>query len=253
MNIETAFNLPVQTQLWVGSAVFVASFIRGYSGFGFSAIFLICLLPLFPISQLVPLSIVLEIIASSSQAPRIMRDINQRFLAILLGAGLLGAPIGILMLSVFSETSLRFTVYSVTLLSTSAVLLLKKRSLPAQPINLFLAGIIAGLVNGATALSGLVLALFFSSSTVGAKTMRATMISYLFFTDVITAGMLWIAGYFDMQTLTCVLLLLPFMFSGMLLGSRYFFKTPTKTFKTTVMWLLLVFCTGSIIQIILSL
>ena len=250
MSIETVLDLPPITLLWVGSVVFIASFIRGYSGFGFSTVFMAALLPVLPVSQLVPLSILLEIVASSSQAPRIIKDINQRFLVILLGASVLGAPVGVYMLSFVSETSLRFIVYSVVLLSTAALLLVKTRPLSVNSISLFIAGFVAGVVNGATALSGLVLALFFSTSTIRTKTMRATMIAYLFFTDIITAIMLWIADYFYVQTLLRGLALLPIMFAGLWLGSRYFSKAPVETFKTRIMWLLLVFCTASLFQML---
>ncbi len=251
MSVETALNLPLSAQIWVGGVVFVASFVRGYSGFGFSAVFMTGLLPVLSASQLVPLSILLEIVASSSQAPRVIRDINRRFLAILVVSSLVGAPAGVFLLSVFSERSLRFGVYGVILLSTTTLLLFKTRSLSITPAGLFLSGIVAGVVNGATALSGMVLALFFSSSTIGSKTMRATMIAFLFFADVITAFMLWIADLYDALTLIRGLAVLPIMLAGLWLGTRRFFKTPADSFKTNIMWLLVIFCAAGVIQMLL--
>lgn len=251
MTIESVLNLSISAQIWVAVIVFIASFVRGYSGFGFSAIFMAGLLPVLPAAQLVPLSILLEILASSSQAPRILTDINRRFLFILLCASLVGAPIGVFLLSFFSERSLRFAVYGVILCSTLALLLLRSRPQTITPTGLVLAGFVAGVVNGATALSGMVLALFFSSSTIGTRTMRATMIAYLFFTDVITAGMLWFAGHYDTQTLFRGMAVVPVMLAGIWLGSRHFFKTPAESFKTRIMWLLLLFCVAGVVQMLL--
>lgn len=252
MTSEFALHLSPLALAFAGVVIFIASFARGYSGFGFSAILMVGLLPIIPASQLVPLSIALEILASSSQAPRILPDIHRRFLAVLLAASLIGAPIGVQLLSIFSERTLRFTVYGVVFLSTGLLLLSSSRPISITLPRLFLAGLVAGAVNGATALSGLVLALFFTSSTIASRTMRATMIAYLFFTDVITGGLLLAAGHFDALTLWRVLIAVPVMLAGIWLGSRHFFATPASSFKTKVMWLLLFFCIAGIGQLLLA-
>ena len=247
-----ALNLSPWALVLAGSVIFVASFARGYSGFGFSAILMVGLLPLVPASQLVPLSIALEILASSSQAPRILPDINRRFLAVLLTASLIGAPAGVYLLSYFSERSLRFAVYGVVFISTGLLLLSTLRPVPITIPRLFLAGLVAGTVNGATALSGLVLALFFTSSAIASVTMRATMIAYLFFTDLITGGLLLAADHFDMLTLWRILAAIPIMLAGIWFDSRHFHATPADSFKVRVLWLLLVFCLAGVGQLLLS-
>lgn len=247
---ETALNLSPIAMVATVTVVFVAAFARGYSGFGFSAILMVGLLPMVPASQLVPLSIALEILASSSQAPRILPDVNRRYLAILLVASLIGAPAGVFMLSYFSERSLRFAVYGVIFVSTLFLLVSKPRPVSIAYPQLFVAGLVAGVVNGATALSGLVLALFFTSSTVSSRTMRATMIAYLFFTDVITGGFLVAANHYDAQTMWRVLFAVPVLLAGIWLGTRQFLKTPSTSFKSLVMWLLLGFCAVGIVQLL---
>ena len=247
---ETPLNLSPIVLAAAATVVFVAAFVRGYSGFGFSAVLMVGLLPMVPASQLVPLSIALEVMASSSQAPRILPDVNRRFLAILLIASMIGVPAGVIMLSHFSERNLQFTVYGVILVCTLYLAVLRPRPVSITGLNLFIAGLVAGAANGATALSGLVLALFFTSSTVSSRTMRATMIAYLFFADVITGGFLLAANHYDAQTLWRVLVAAPFLLAGIWLGTRQFGKTPSKSFKELVMWLLLGFCVVGIIQLL---
>ncbi|GGE61946.1 sulfite exporter TauE/SafE family protein [Actibacterium pelagium] len=249
---EFTLNLPPYALALTGVVIFVASFARGYSGFGFSAILMAGLLPILPASQLVPLSIALEILASCSLAPRILPDINRRFLAILLVASLIGTPAGVFLLSYFPEDKLSLAVYGVILVSTGLMLLSSWRPFSVALPGLFLAGLVAGAVNGATALSGLVLALFFTSSTVASHTMRATMIAYLFFTDVITGGMLFAADHYDMVTLWRILAFAPIMLVGIWLGSRHFLSTPTESFKNRVLWLLLLFCIAGAGRLVLS-
>ena len=247
---QIELNLSSPALLLLVSVVFVAAFARGYSGFGFSAILMVGALPIVPASQLVPFSIALEILASSSQAPRILPDVNRRYLGVLLAASLVGAPVGVFVLTQFPERSLRLVLYGVVIVSTLTLLISKPRPVSIGFPHLVAAGLVAGAVNGATALSGLVLALFFTSSTVSSRTMRATMIAYLFFTDVITGGLLLAANYYDAQTLWRILIAIPFLLAGIHLGSRKFHATSSASFKSLVMWLLLGMCALGIIQLL---
>lgn len=247
---DIPLNLSPIALILTVTVVFVAAFVRGYAGFGFSALLMVGLLPVVPAAQLVPMSIALEILASSSQARRILPDVNRRILAILLFASLIGAPIGVYMLSYFSERTLQFIVYGFILASTSLLLLLRPRPLNISKPSLFVAGLVSGVVNGATALSGLVLALFFTSSTVSSRTIRATMIAYLFFTDIITGGFLLADNRYDAQTIWRTVVTIPFLLAGVWLGSRQFIMTPSESFKTLVMWLLMVFGAAGLIRLL---
>ena len=82
--METALGLSGYGLLYAVLVVFVAAFIRGYSGFGFSAVLMVGLILQLPAAEIVPLSITLEVIASAGQARGIYRDINWRPLAALL-------------------------------------------------------------------------------------------------------------------------------------------------------------------------
>ena len=250
MNVVNLAHLPTNILALVFAVVLIAGFVRGYLGFGFSSILLLGLLPVIPATQLVPFSIALEILASSSQAPRILPDVNRRHLGVLLVASVVGVPGGVYLLSVVPEDWLRLGVYGVIFLLTSAVLVLKPRGLGLTTPNLLIAGLVAGGVNGATALSGLVLALFFASSSVPSHSMRATIIAYLFFTDVITAGFLLGADHLDITTVFRVVFAAPFLLFGVWLGTRQFLKTPSEVFKTAVRWLLLGFCVLGIVQLL---
>ncbi|WGW05319.1 sulfite exporter TauE/SafE family protein [Tropicibacter oceani] len=232
------------------SVVFVAAFVRGYSGFGFSTILMIGAMPVIPPAQLVPLSIALEILASASQAPKILSGINRRYLAILLAASLLGVPVGVYLLTYAVEELIRMAIYVIVLSMTFLLLVWRPKPLSPSDTHLVVAGFIAGAVNGATALSGLVLALFFTASTASSRTMRATMIGYMFFTDVITGGLLLAADHYDANTVWRGLAALPLLLAGVWLGSWRFFATPSGSFKTVVIWLVMLFCAAGLLQFI---
>ena len=250
MSGEIGLNLSPFALAVTAMVVFAASIARGYAGFGFSTLLMVCLAPWVPIAQLVPISIALEIIASSAQARKILPDVKREFLVILLAASLLGAPFGVLLLTYVPDRSLQLLVLSVVLISTLFLLAARPQPVTVTLPYLFIAGLVAGAVNGATALSGLVLALFFTSSTVSSQAMRATMIAYLFFTDVITGALLLAADRYDVQTALRVLFALPFLLAGIWVGTRQFLTTPTQSFKSIVMWLLVMFCIVGVIRLL---
>lgn len=250
MSGEIGLNLSAEALTVTVIVVFLAGVARGYAGFGFSTFLMVCLVPWIPVAQLVPMSIALEIVASAAQARRILPDIHKRFLSVLLTAGLIGAPFGVFLLGVMPDRILQGFVYGVILVCALALLVAGSGPVRVSTPYLFVAGLIAGAVNGATALSGLVLALFFSSSTVSSHAMRATMIAYLFFTDIITGGILLAADRYDAQTVLLAAFAVPFMLCGIWIGGRQFVKTPSASFKVFIMWLLVVFCTVGIIRLL---
>jgi len=71
-------SLSMPEAIWCAIVVFAAACIRGFSGFGFTAILMTGLTTTLPITQIVPLSIALEIAASAGQSPGILRDVNWR-------------------------------------------------------------------------------------------------------------------------------------------------------------------------------
>jgi uncharacterized membrane protein YfcA len=93
---------------------------------------------------------------------------------------MIGTPFGVYLLGILPTEPLRIAVQIFVLLA-SVFLVFSKERRNSTPLILFaLVGFVAGVVNGATALSGLVLALFFTLSGEKAAVMRATMIAYFF-------------------------------------------------------------------------
>ena len=237
--MEAALGLSGYGLLGAVLVVFAAAFIRGYSGFGFSAVLMAGLILQLPAVEIVPLSIALEVIASAGQARGIYRDINWRPLAALLLTGMIGTPFGVYLLGILPDAPLRISVQVLVLLA-SVFLVFSKERRNSTPLILFaLVGFVAGVVNGATALSGLVLALFFTLSGEKAAVMRATMIAYFFVTDLWTGGLLIGAGLFDIQTVFRVIAALPLLGIGVWIGSKSFLSTNPASFRTYVLWLLM--------------
>ena len=104
-----------------------------------------------------------------------------------------------------------------------------------------------GLINGATALSGLVLALFFSLSKDQPAQIRATMIAYLFVADFWAGGVLLVSGFYDGVILARVLVCLPILGLGVWIGSRQFTSVSPDGYKKIVLWLLLALSSSGLV------
>lgn len=238
--------------MWCALVLFAAAFVRGYSGFGFSSILMAGLTFILPAVEIVPMSIGLEVFASLGQARGIMAHIDRRKLIVLLAAGLIGTPIGVYSLLVLPDELLRVAILLFILAASLVLLMSPRRLIRVSPPALAAAGLTAGIVNGATALSGLVLALFFAVSGMSPQVMRATMIAYFFITDLWTGGILGLSGVFDQVTVLRWLAALPVLAVGIWLGSSRFAATPPQSFRTMILCLLVALSTTGLVRAVLT-
>ena len=237
--MENLLHFSGSHALWYAMILLVASYIRGFSGFGFTAIFLAGLTFILPIVEIVPLSIALELTASSAQMSGIFHQIKWRELGILLATGVAFTPVGVYLLGYIDDQTLRLTALVFVFASSLYLVFWRARLRRFSPGIYALVGSAIGVINGATALSGLVLALFFSFSNERAAEMRATMIFYLFAADVWAFSLLINAGYYDSVSITRAIASLPLLAIGLWLGTRHFAAVGAESYRTVVLWLLL--------------
>ena len=237
--MEAYLNLSVANVIFYAVVLFGASYVRGFSGFGFTAVLMIGLTMILPVADIVPLSIALEVLASFGQSLSIVRQVDWRKLGILLTTGILFTPVGIYLLAVVPDLALRNLVLILIFVS-SIYLIFSHRQMQTVPLRVFaIAGSAIGIVNGATALSGLALALFFSVSNESPRKMRATMIAFLFLADLWACGILLTSGFYEDETIHRILFSLPILGVGVWLGSVRFASAQPESYRTAVLWLLL--------------
>lgn len=238
--MNTFLDMSFASVVWYALVLLGASYIRGFSGFGFTAVLMTGLTIIMPVAEIVPLSIALELVASSGQSFSIIRYVDWRKLGLLLATGVLGTPLGVILLTLAPDLALR--AFVLLFIFGSSIYLIFSRG----PDRVFstgsyvLAGSVIGIVNGATALSGMILALFFSLTDESPKTMRATMIAYLFLADIWAGSILFGSGFYESDTFWRVLISLPLLGFGVWLGSVHFAYVRPNKFRAAVLWLLLV-------------
>ena len=163
---------------FLAAAMFVAAFIRGYSGFGFSAIFIILAALVTNPLPLIPVMFTCEIAMTALQARGIRKHIDwRRVVPLLIGAGLATVP-AVAIMAKLGEREARLAI-SAMILGLSLLLLSgwKKRRAVGVRGNIGV-GVVSGIVNSA-GVGGLPAAAFLTAQPIAPAMFRATMIMYL--------------------------------------------------------------------------
>lgn len=222
-----------------GIILFVASVVRGLTGFGFSAILVTGLSLILLPAQTVVLALLLEIAASTHLLPSAWKNIHWPLLSAL-GIGLLvGTPIGISLLAWLDPDVMRLVISFMVL--TFALLLFKGytyRGPQNFPVHSGV-GLLSGICNGTAALGGLPIVTFLISTQAKVETTRATLIAAFLGTDIYALFLAGGHGMVSSTVLTYAIISLPIVIGGLSLGKHLFNLASPSFFKRSAILLLL--------------
>lgn len=245
-NMETLFLI------YSVLVVFLAGFVRGYSGFGASMILVLGLSLVYSLSDIVPAILLMEVLASCYLLPRIFKDVDWSSLSYLLMGIVVGTPMGVYLLSNLPDPYMRVAVSMIVLL---LIPLLWKgitfSSMPGKPLTI-LTGTLSGIINGAAAIGGPPVVLFYFSSPRGTHISRASLIAFFLATDLVASGVCAINGLVTSHTFSLIGLFVIPLLCGIALGSRSYFKTDPEIFKKRVLFLLILMAITTLTQSLLQ-
>ncbi len=249
MEFLEIINLGFFEFLFFCSIILFASFVRGFSGFGFSASSVSLLSFILPPKEIVPIILLLEIIASFLMIPSIWKKINWRFVFYLLLGVLIGTPFGVHLLSIL-KPEITHLIISITVLFF-AVLLLRgyKNKKLNHNISKFFVGSIAGTVNGFGTLAGLPIALYFLIIAAEPAVIRASLAALFFFTDIYA---LILAYFNEILDYTVIYRTLPLIFIvpiGVSLGTKFFAGSSKENYKRYVLYFLIIISIFGLIRV----
>ncbi len=243
------------------AAVFGAGIVRGFAGFGFSALSVAGLALLVSPAKVVPAIFVLEVLASISLLRSAARDIDWQWLSWLIAGNLLCLPLGIVLLAWLPETPLRLLIGALLLLA--AGLLGSGFSLalaPSAGVRLGV-GMASGFVNGVAAIGGIAVAVMLSTSQIAPAVMRATLIALFLFTDLyalacsalVSIGTGAPTALLGADTVRWALWLAPAMLAGIWFGQHSFAGVSPAQFRRHVLNLLMLTAAISVLRALLEL
>ena len=218
--------------------ILIASVIRGYAGFGFSAIVVASSSLFLPTHEVVPMVLLLEVAASLQMAKQVWRDVNWKMVVSILAGSFLFIPLGQYLLIWVPVEPMR---------ALAAVLLLAAVILAAagRPFRIgnhrgtwFLIGTVSGFMNGLLAMGGMWAIIFLLGSGIRVATIRASLVALFFSTDsyaVLTGA---VHGLINRDILIRFIWALPALIAGVWAGSRSFKTGKPELYRKVVLALL---------------
>lgn len=231
------YDLGPGALVWLAAACLVAGFVRGYSGFGFSALLIAAASLVTNPLNFVAVVVILEMVMSAQAAKGAGPDVDWRRVGWLLGGAAIGLPLGLWVLTGVGENAARAVISAYILLMCGVLYLGWRLRSEVRGAPNGLAGVVSGLAN-APGMGGLPVAAFFAAQPMPAAVFRATLIAYFPLLDLYSAPLYWLAGLVSWDTLWASLIALPLTLLGNWLGGRHFFGTDPQEFRRLAILLL---------------
>ena len=218
--------------MWM--VVVIAAVIRGYAGFGFSAIVVAGLSLVTPTKETVPLVILMEVVASVQMFPKVWKDINWRMVAWILAGGIIFIPLRQAILKHVAIEPMRVIcalalLIGVTFIAKGVVFNLNHRQ------GWAIIGVISGFANGLLAMGGMWVTILLLGSTIKKQVLRASLTAVFFGTDIYAGVTASFHGIMTMAIFWRALVAAPFLFVGIWLGSRKFEGTSDQAYRQVVL------------------
>lgn len=231
------FDLTPLGAVWIVIAVVVAAFVRGYSGFGYSALVIAAASLVMNPLHIVFTVVIGEALMTLQSWSGIGREVDWRRIRWLMVGAAVGMPLGIAALTRMPEDWARALV-SIYVLVMCLVLLAGWRMQAEAGRGPTLGiGVISGLAN-APGMGGLPVAAFFAAQPMPAPVFRATLAAYFPFLDLYSTPLYWWGGMVTWDSFVASILILPLVFLGNWLGGRRFFAADPQDFRRFAIYLL---------------
>ena len=232
------FDLGPGTAAALAIALLGAAYVRGYSGFGFSAIFIAFAALVTNPLPLIPVVFACEMLMTVFQARGIRGHVDWRRILWLLAGAAIALPFSVSVILSVGEGTARIAISAIIFVLSLVLLSGWTLKRPFGPLGHGGVGIVSGMCNSA-GIGGLPVAAFMSAQPIEAAIFRATMIVYLTGLDMITMPLLWAGGLVTWDTAIGVALAFPLLGLGVWLGGRQFLSTSPASFRRFAVMLLL--------------
>ena len=253
MDILSYFQLSFLEFNFILLTVFIASIIRGFNGFGFSATCISGISFILPVIEIVPIILILEVLISIFMIPYIWNKIDWKFVIKIIFGSLLGIPIGLYLLKYLNPQVVNLSAYLLIIF----FLILLMNGFTNQKINnnygKFFTGIISGTMNGLTTLGGLPVTLFLLITSIQPAVIRGSLAALFFLTDIYAFTLSFFAGIVDMTTIYRSLPLIIILPIGVFIGDKFFIKSKEETYRKVVFYFLIFISIFGIFRVISNL
>lgn len=218
--------------------VLFAGVVRGFTGFGYSAISVALLSLLIEPSLVVPLVLMMEVAASGWMLRAVWDDCDFKWLGWTLLGMVVGTPVGVWALSFLPADNTKIILYITLAILALAGFAQNRQIIPKLVAPIAAVGLLAGIGNGLAGVAGMIAALFMISANMKGESVRASMVMLFFFADIY--ALIW-AGWFGLlewgQFQLLAIFLIP-LFVSISIGSWGFRKYGVGNYKNIALGLI---------------
>ena len=250
MNSLPFIELSVSELGLISLVVFIASIIRGFNGFGFSAICVSGFSFILPAIEIIPVILILEVLISVFMIPYIWKKIDWKLVFNILIGIIIGSPFGIYLLKFLPQSIVHLSICIIIIFFSFFLM----RGYSNKKINnksvKVLTGGISGVINGLTTLGGMPVALFLLVTSIQPAVIRGSLSALFFLTDIYAFILSFFANIVDSVTIYRAIILIIILPLGVYIGNSFFEKSKEETYKKVVFYFLIFISTFGIIRII---
>lgn len=226
----------------------LAGVVRGFSGFALSAMVMATAIVILPPIELIPMLWWLEMAASILMLKNGWSGADKTMTYGLVIGSSIGWPFGLaLTMALDISTSKALALSVIVVLAATQLAKIRMAFLATKP-GLYGSGFIAGVVSGIASVGGMVVAIYVLAADAPAKTMRASLVLYLFLSSAISMIVLVAFGVMETSGVTRgAILAVPTMF-GVLLGQQLFTERLSGYYRPFCLILLISLATLGLIR-----
>ena len=239
MDFLSYFQLSLVEVYFIIFTVFIASIVRGFNGFGFSATCISGFSFIMPAIEIVPIILILEVMISIFMIPYIRNKIDWNFVIKILIGIIIGSPIGLFLLKYLPSELTHLLICMIIILFS--ILLMNGYSNKKIDNNYakISTGFIAGTINGFSLLGGMPVALFLLVTNIQPAVIRGSLAALFFLTDTYAFVLSFFAGIVDMTTIYRTIPLIFILPIGVFIGDKFFVKSKEETYRKVVFYFLI--------------
>jgi hypothetical protein len=225
----------------------VAGMVQGATGFGLSLTATPFLLLFMTPAEVVPMMVLISFVNCIAITWHARRELDAGLFGLLALGGLLGAPLGAVILDYVDPDSLKLFTGFLVVFSSLAQLAGFKKKLKRPKKWYTPIGFLSGLMGGSTSMGGPPVALFLSNQETKKEVFRANLAAYFVCTGAIASIVYVLMGLLTVEVFVRTASVYPVVFAGVILGGYICNKISQRFFFVSV--LILVAITGSLLVV----
>lgn len=226
-------QVDASTAIAIVSFATLAAVVQSTAGFGFSLMLVPLLSLVIGPKETVVLSNLLSALLEAVLLIRVRQSVEWRLGGTLFAGAVVGMPLGLLVLVFLSADALQLVI-AVTVIVFTVLLMRGLRLHAAGIAGDASAGIVSGILNTSTSMSGPPVVLYLQGRGIARGPFRATLFAYFSAISAIAVCLLAATGHFTQDVAFAAVVAIPSLFVGGVIGNRLHERVPEERFRYLV-------------------